>query len=245
MTMVIAAHLGDCILIAADKRGMNCDLETGKMTHETDAEQKIKLWNLGAVAGTGETVFLDRVAQYFINYREKDGMLRQMDAIRDELTRRMEEGVPPAVLQNNDIIFSVFNGEETKLYTINTHQFFHHFEQGAQNIIRVRMDEVKHHQAIFTCFNIPADLSNFVNFQKNLKSAKDFDNDQEFIIYYITRLKEVFATQSTIDPSITPTFDLYIQSCVTGESIATHVSNFALSAPISDNLNYWNKFRNL
>ena len=57
MTMIISAHLGDCILIASDKRSMHCDLETGNMRLATDEEQKIKLWCRGAIAGSGETVF--------------------------------------------------------------------------------------------------------------------------------------------------------------------------------------------
>ncbi len=59
MTMIISAHLGDCILIASDKRSMHCDLETGNMRLATDEEQKIKLWCRGAIAGSGETVFLN------------------------------------------------------------------------------------------------------------------------------------------------------------------------------------------
>lgn len=239
MTMIVAAHVGDCVLIAADKRAMICDLETGSMSLENDLEQKIKLWDRGAVAGTGESVFLDRVARYFVNYKEEDGLLRQMDAIQNELARRIGEGVPPAALLHNDIIFSIFNGEETKLYTIQTDQFFNEFQKDGQNIIRVGVDEITKNAAVITCFNIPTDFTSFVNFQKYIKSLKDFDSDQAFISYYITHLKEVFATHSAIDPSITPSFDLYIQSCATGKSIAVHVQNFALSAPIPENLNYW------
>ena len=41
MTMIISAHLGDCILIASDKRSMHCDLETGNMRLATNDEQKM------------------------------------------------------------------------------------------------------------------------------------------------------------------------------------------------------------
>lgn len=43
MTMIIAANLEDCILIAADKRSIVCNLETGALRHHSDQEQKIKL----------------------------------------------------------------------------------------------------------------------------------------------------------------------------------------------------------
>ena len=56
MTMIISAHLGDCILIASDKRAMTCDLDTGNMRLATDNEQKIKLWC--------EVLLLGQVKQY-------------------------------------------------------------------------------------------------------------------------------------------------------------------------------------
>ena len=59
--MILAAHLGEYILIASDRRAMACDLQTGKMQISHDHEIKIKLWHNGAISGAGEKVFLDRV----------------------------------------------------------------------------------------------------------------------------------------------------------------------------------------
>ena len=89
--MIISAHLGDCILIASDKRAMTCDLDTGNMRLATDDEQKIKLWCRGAIVGSGDTVFLDRIAQYFIDFQESDHELRQMDVIYTEIEKRILE----------------------------------------------------------------------------------------------------------------------------------------------------------
>ena len=72
MTMIISAHLGDCVLIAADKRAMVCDLETGALRHHTDQEQKIRRWCRGAIAGSGETVFINRVMDYFAQLDESE-----------------------------------------------------------------------------------------------------------------------------------------------------------------------------
>ena len=98
MTMIISAHLGDCILIASDKRAMTCDLDTGNMRLATDDEQKIKLWCRGAIVGSGDTVFLDRIAQYFIDFQESDHELRQMDVIYTEIEKRILESIPSAKL---------------------------------------------------------------------------------------------------------------------------------------------------
>lgn len=243
MTMIVAAHLGDCILIAADKRSMACDIETGAVTHESDQEQKIKLWNMGAIVGTGETVFLDRVAQYFIDYQESDGLLRQMDTIQVELGNRIKEGVPPAALHHNTIIFSIFNGTETKLYSIPTNQFFD-IKDGEDKIF-VGMDEIQKHTVGVTCFNLPSDLTSLCNFQKNIKPLQEFNEDRDFVLYYIKHLKEVFTTHAALDPSITTSFDLYIQSCTTVRSIAIHVQNQILPSTIPNNLNFWDRSRSV
>ena len=89
MTMIISTHLGDCILIAADNRAMTCDLQTGAMHLSHDDEQKIKLWCRGAFTGSGDTVFLDRSEQYFINVQVNDSQLREIEADYDESEERI------------------------------------------------------------------------------------------------------------------------------------------------------------
>lgn len=241
MTIIVAAHLGDCVLIAADKRAMACNPETGTMTLSTDYEQKIKLWNRGAFIGTGETLFLNRVAQYFVDYQDSDGFLRQMDVIYEELEKRVLEGVPQEILQYSTIIFSVFNGDKTLLYSIPIEQFFDFLGEGRQSMTRSYMHEIKERDVTVACFNIPPDMTSFQNFQKNIQPLKYFNEDKNCILYYIDHLKEVFSTHARIDPSITASFDLYIQSCETGRSIAMHIQNYQLPTTNSENLNFWDK----
>ena len=107
--MIIAAHLEDCILIAADKRAMICDIETGALRLAHDAEEKIKLWHRGAIAGTGETEFINRIADYFIHFEEDGRPFTQMDVIYEAIEKRILEGIPKEVLINNSLIFSIFN----------------------------------------------------------------------------------------------------------------------------------------
>lgn len=117
MTMIVYAHLNDCILIAADKRALFCDIETGNMRLSHDNERKIDRWHRGAVAGTGETVLLDRIAEYFMNVPSDAQQLKQMDVIEEEIAQRVREGVPFDHL-NPTIIFSLFNGQTTQLYSV-------------------------------------------------------------------------------------------------------------------------------
>lgn len=242
MTMIIAAHLGDCILIAADKRAMTCNLETGAMEVHSDQEQKIQLWNRGSVAGTGDTVFVNHVAQYFVDHQDGEPF-KQMDAINEALRQRILEGVPLTVLQNNTIFFSMFNGAKTLLYSISTASFFNVFKGNGVDMINPELHEIEEQTINVTCFNIPADITSLQNFQKNMKPLSNFENDTDGIIYHIGLLKEVFATHASIDPSTTTSFDLFVQSCETGKSVAIHVPNYVLSSKIPEKLNYWERIK--
>lgn len=241
MTMIISAHLGDCILIASDKRSMTCHLETGNMLLATDEEQKIKLWCRGAIVGSGETVFLDRIAQHFMNIQEDATQLNQMDVIYDEIEKRILEGIPQKILSRNVIIFSMFDGDKTLLYSIPIEPFFQPFKENGVYKIHPYMNEITEWTVDVSCFNIPPDMSNLQEFQRNLKPMESFKTQQEFIEYYIENLKHIFATHASIDLSITSSFDLYIQSCRNGESLAIHVANLQLGMTIPDNLNYWDR----
>ena len=241
--MIVAAHLDDCILIAADKRAMTCDLETGILRLAHDEEQKIKLWHRGAIAGTGETEFINRIADYFIQFEADGRPLKQMDAIYEEIEKRIKEGIPKEILINNSLIFSMFDGLDTLLYLIPIEPFFKEIEKNEKKIIIPKMHQIKPYGVDVTCFNIPPDMSSLQNFQSNLRSLLSFENALEFINYCITQLKQVFAEHAQIDPSITTSFDLYLQNCATGQSLALHVPNLVLASPISGNLNYLDRNR--
>lgn len=241
MTMIVSVHLGDCILIAADKRAMVCDLKTGSMRISKDDEKKIKLWTRGAIVGTGETLFLNRIADYFIQFKEDGRSLKQMDAIYEEIERRLQEGISKEHLRNNTIIFSIFDGTETLLYSIPIDPFFEVTLKNDIEMIHPYMHEIKVWEVNVTCFNLPPDMSSLQSFQRHLKGLSAFENEKNFIEYYIDKLKHVFTTHAFIDPSITPSFDLYIQSCETGKSLALHVPNLQLSIPSTEKLNFRDK----
>lgn len=62
-----------------------------------------------------------------MNYRQ--GNLKQLDAIYEELERRVVEGVPIANLTHNTIIYSIFNRGKTRLYSVPTEPFFMFFKK--------------------------------------------------------------------------------------------------------------------
>ena len=240
MTMILSAHLGDCLLIASDNRSMVCDVETGELSLFNDTEKKVQKWGLGAIASTGETVFINRMTDYFLNLQAEERNV--MDMIYDEIEKRLLEGVPKEMLINNTLIFSMFDGKQSYLYSIPTEPFFQEFDRGdGIKIIRPEMRTIHPWTVDVTCFNLPPDMSSLQTFQRNLKSMSDFDDTLMFVNYYIEELKRVFAVQASIDPSITTSFDLYFQNCQTGQSLMLHIKNAMLPSPILKTLNYWDK----
>ncbi|CAP02965.1 conserved hypothetical protein (plasmid) [Acinetobacter baumannii SDF] len=243
MTMIVSAHLGDCLLIAADKRAMICDIETGAMRLFHDTEQKIKLWTLGTIAGTGESIFLNRIMDYFSSFKvEGNEELKQMDVIYEEIEKRLLEGVPKEMLINNSLIFSMFDGEESHLYSIPMEPFFHELDRrDGVKVIRPHLHKIQPWVVDVTCFNLPPDMSSLQNFQRNLRGLSSFENEIDFLEYHIQELKQVFAMQASIDPSITASFDVYLQICETGHHLALHIENQVLVPLPPKELNYWNR----
>ncbi len=242
MTMILAAHLGEYILIASDRRAMACDLQTGKMQISHDNEIKIKLWHKGAIAGSGEKVFLDRVTKHFEKAEAPPTQLNLIHTIYNELQIRINEGVPKDCLMNNSVIFSLFNGIETYLYSIQIDQFFQILIENGNEVIQPKINIIEPSDVDVACFNIPPDMSILQNFQQNLKSRTEFKDDMQFLAYYINELKKIFAHQASIDPSITASFNVFFQSCTTGESIALYINDPLLEGSVTQDLNYWNRF---
>lgn len=240
--MILAAHLGEYILIASDRRAMACDLQTGKMQISHDNEIKIKLWHKGAIAGSGEKVFLDRVTKHFEKAEAPPTQLNLIHTIYNELQIRINEGVPKDCLMNNSVIFSLFNGIETYLYSIQIDQFFQILIENGNEVIQPKINIIEPSDVDVACFNIPPDMSILQNFQQNLKSRTEFKDDMQFLAYYINELKKIFAHQASIDPSITASFNVFFQSCTTGESIALYINDPLLEGSVTQDLNYWNRF---
>lgn len=225
MTMIISAHLGDVIMIAADKRAMNYNVDTNELTVSNNNENKIQLWCRGAVSGTGDVVFINRIMRRFADISIEEQNIKQIDIIVEEINRRLYEGLSKDLIDNNTIVFSIFNGVDSLLYSISIGTFFKQNVHKCLNKIELGTVEV-------CCLNIPPNLAYLKDFQNNLRSLQSFDNEVQFLNNYIDQLKIIFAMQASIDPSVTSEFDLYLQSCHTGQGLALHIENSLLTSSI-------------
>jgi hypothetical protein len=175
------------------------------------------------VTTTGELIFSSRVEQHFTY--DRSGFLRQFELIYLELQRRILEGVPIEKLNHGAIIYSLFNGQNTQLFSINTASFFDVLEKDKLQCIYPNIQEIQANQLNIHCFKPPTDLALLQYFQQQLKPFHAFQHDLEAIEFYILLLKQIFIEHARLDPSITSTFDLFIQSYRTGKSLMLYVDN--------------------
>lgn len=204
--MTISVHLGDCLLIASDKRAMCYNVEKKELNYKNDDEEKLKLWQFGALAGTGDKIFLDRVMSKLIHIKTNN--INQNDIIYTELNARLREGVKEEHLTNNTLVLSIFNGTKANLYSIPIASFFDS---------KPELNQAKPLEVNLTCFTIPEDLSHIQNFQKNLCSLNTYENRTQFLDYYSKQFATLFQQQSKLDPTVSQSFDMYFQLCKTGE----------------------------
>lgn len=213
MTMIVSAHLGDVIMIAADKRAMNYNINTNKLSVSHNNENKIQLWC------RGDVVLISRIMKRFADITIEEQRIKQIDFIAEEINRRLYEGLPIDFINNNTIIFSIFNGVNSLLYSIPISAFLE--KQLSNNYL----NKVEPKTVEVCCLHTPPDLSYLKNFQSNLRSLNSFDSTVQFLTCYVEQLKQIFAIQASIDPSVTSAFDLYLESCHTGQRLALHIEN--------------------
>lgn len=217
MTMIIAAHLKDHLLIAADRRAMSYDLVTGRLSFANDKQHKIEMWAGGIVSGTGEKVFIDRVSMALQQIKQSVNVDTLLHIVIQQLLLRQRQGIPITTLANNTIFITQYSDVDCLLYsipiaplieldcisnTLQTDLFIHAFCAFEMQV---------------TCLNVPQDFSQLQQFQANLKPIKDFRYIDQAINFYRTQLHAVFEQQAVHDSSVSPDFDLYLQDCHTGK----------------------------
>lgn len=216
MTMIIAAHLKDHLLIAADRRAMSYDLVTGSLSFANDQQRKIQTWAGGVIAGTGEKVFLDRVILALQQFNQTITASSLLKLVMQQLALRRLDGIPITSLANNTIFITQYTGSDCLLYSIpigalidldysaNSIQDEHYIHALSTYAMQV------------TCLNIPQDFTQLQQFQANLKPISDFDDINQALGFYGAQLDLIFKQQAAHDSSVSPDFDLYLQNCHTG-----------------------------
>lgn len=213
MTLIIAAHIDDYILIASDRRAMTKNLNgDGLLIIKSNNHHKIREWSYGAIAGAGEVVLLENIKDRVCEQGNKPFDLREI--VQHEFNLRLQCGLRIDDIKSSFFI-SCFNGATAQLAYVDVNESIT-FE--SINPINIQM----------SVFVVTKErLNEAQHFYHQLKKHHEFRSNDEFIAYYTDLLKGFFLKQSQLDNTVTASFDLYLQSCSTGESKLIYIPNEA------------------
>ncbi|MDV2440475.1 hypothetical protein QR665_13470 [Acinetobacter gerneri] len=205
MTLLIALNIDDYYILAADQRvTLECEPFTNlpKKCY-TDGFKKLRLWNHGAFAASGDLILVEYLYQLLqeevnensfeiLKIAKKAKMLRLNENLSNE--RSTGCAIFTAKLLNKTVLIHLSINENSVEYEfIEPMQSFLSLGGGDPN------DPVYHYFA---------DL---------LKERYWFDNFENFLDYHLNLVKNFIRRQKGFDNSITPIFDFIIQSSKTGQ----------------------------
>ncbi len=210
MTFIIAIQASDSIILSADNRAISTDLSQRIIIHPQESIKKMKVWNQGAITGTGDYIVFQKMANKLQNNQDI-GRLSLL--LKRYCNTRKTEIKMHAQIEKTVIIYSYIEDLKPKL------QFIHYAQD---EIIKHDLQE-NALQLFMYKEEISYILENLKQLQKNIKPRHSFDTSEAWISYYRLHFSEIYRKQSLHDESVSSSFDIIFQS--TDEKIHQHIAN--------------------
>lgn len=212
MSLVVALHLKEHIIMVADKRQIEFSEDRRQFIYHNDS-RKIYLWQLGAISGCGESGLINNIAYHIIQFGIQGGTINILDIANAMRQQRLDDGIPLDAIENTSVYISYFDGK-MHLLKIRFEDHWARLELSKPNEMMALM--VNPSSAI---------MEDLKNIHTHLRECSTFTHSTDFMNYYITLLADLFFKQSCLDPTITSQFDFYLQDSRTGESLMFHCGN--------------------
>lgn len=214
MTFIIAIQLNDSIIITADKRKVVLK-EEGEVHFDTGEISKIHAYDKGIITGTGENYVISRTVEIFKQITNSNlNVLPQCLNLSRKISE-LEIGTDYFQVENTKLLCSSYSEDGTQLYKIERFDPSQSYELIAIKPMSITI--WMFHPNIET---ISEDLQNLY---VDLKDYNTFENDVDWINYYVNRLAPIYQKQSLHDPYISSNFDFLFQ--VKDEYITGHIPN--------------------
>ncbi|WP_288384857.1 hypothetical protein [uncultured Acinetobacter sp.] len=202
MTFIVAIQLRDSIVVAADNKYLT--LKNKELNYfEEHIRSKLYAWHSGIITGTGEHYVIDKAVRLLINNAESDiGKLSSCLNISRQI-REMEVGQHQQI-KSSKLLYSQYSENGAKLFAIEPTE-----EDG-----QYQQSEFKENDLIIWLFNpnIQSISENLKTLYSNLRPQTSFNKVENWINYYISALKEIYAKQSCVDSSVSSSFDIFFQT---------------------------------
>ncbi|PWB13239.1 hypothetical protein DCO44_14935 [Acinetobacter sp. AM] len=214
MTFIIAIQLNDSIIITADKRKVVLK-EEGEVHFDTGEISKIHAYDKGIITGTGENYVISRTVEIFKQIANSNLNVLPQCLNLSRKIRELEIGTDYFQVENTKLLCSSYSEDGTQLYKIERFDPSQLYELIA----------IKPMSITIWMFhpNIEAISEDLQNLYVDLKDYNTFENDIDWINYYVNRLARIYQKQSLHDPYMSSSFDFLFQ--VKDEYIIGHIPN--------------------
>jgi len=214
MTFIFAIQLNDSIIVASDNKKVSQEKD-GIIKFAPEKILKIHSWQNGIITGSGEYQVISRAVNLFKNLSTPAIEDLPHCLLISRIIRESEIGNDLFQVENSKLLCSSYNDNGAQLYKIEKFS-----PQQDYFLIPLERNEIN---ILLAHPNIDVIISNLQSLYTELKDYSVFPNKIECMNYYIKQLSPIFKIQSQIDPLMSQSFDIFLQS--RSEFLLNHVSN--------------------
>ncbi|MFW1841942.1 hypothetical protein ACG9YY_03090 [Acinetobacter pittii] len=203
MTFIVAIQLNDSIIIASDNKKVTISND-GSLNICNEKLSKMFPWKKGIITGTGEYYVISRCVKIFNNFKELSSQYLTDCLDISRKLREFEIGKDYYQVANTKLMYSSYTETGAQLYRVEAFDPNESYQITAAEPMDITI----------WLFN-PSVETIAVNLQELYEDLKDrafFNNNNEWINYYITRLAPIFKKQSQQDWLMSQSFDVFFQS---------------------------------
>ncbi|MFI8144563.1 hypothetical protein [Acinetobacter sp. ABJ_C5_2] len=214
MTFIVAIQLNDSIIVASDNKKVS-QQKDGIIKFSPEKILKMHSWQNGIITGSGEYQVISRAVNLFKNLPTPSIEDLPHCLVISKIIRESEIGNDLYQVENSKLLCSSYNDNGAQLYKIekfSTQQDYFSIPLESNEIIIW----LAHH-------NIDVIASNLQSLYVGLKDYSVFSSKTDWMNYYIKQLSPIFKIQSQIDPLMSQSFDIFLQS--RSEFLLNHVPN--------------------
>nr|WP_312324076.1 hypothetical protein [Acinetobacter oleivorans] len=203
MTFIVAIQLNDSIIIASDNKKITIS-EDGSLNISNENLSKMFPWKKGIITGTGEYYVISRSVKIFNNYKDlpPEYLSDCLDVSRR--LREFEIGKGYYQVANTKLMYSSYTEKGAQLYRVEAFDPNEPYQVTAAEPMDITI----------WLFNpsVETIAVNLHDLYEDLKDRAFFNNNNEWINYYIKRLAPIFKKQSQQDWLMSQSFDVFFQT---------------------------------
>lgn len=214
MTLTVAIHLNDFIVLVGDQR-LTVEYESVKQAPAKvilDDYQKIRYWKHGAIVVSGSVLLMHYFYELLNIHAASEPAEWQFLAIAQIARAKFLNIYKGSEEATGTAFFSLFNNHKVELIHLSIN------EDGIQ------YETIQPMFAHFSVFAGTPDDPIYQLFVDALRQQQHFAGIEEFYNYHIELIKIFYKRQASFDESITCAFDVFIQNVSTGVGFMQNIA---------------------